>query len=132
MWLINPRSAVAVKLEQDGAIITRCGNAAHGDFQCNNAMGLHKALKQAGFEGAFLLIVCCPTMFCFRAVSRPTFCCCVVEVIKTFEPLELSPYVGKNTASVGRYLHSGFFIILTLGLIHDNALLALALAVIYF
>ncbi len=27
------------------AVITRCGNPAFGDFQCNNAMSLSKALK---------------------------------------------------------------------------------------
>jgi arginyl-tRNA synthetase len=34
------------------AAIMRCGNAAHGDFQCNNALGLAKALKTApGYAG---------------------------------------------------------------------------------
>jgi arginyl-tRNA synthetase len=33
-------------------IIARCGNAAHGDFQCNNALGLAKSLKSvAGYNG---------------------------------------------------------------------------------
>jgi len=31
------------------SVITRCGNPSHGDFQCNNAMSLSKALK--GLEG---------------------------------------------------------------------------------
>jgi hypothetical protein len=31
------------------AVITRCGNPAFGDFQCNNAMALSKALK--GLQG---------------------------------------------------------------------------------
>ena len=35
------------------AVITRCGNPAFGDFQCNNAMALSKALKGlAGYSGA--------------------------------------------------------------------------------
>jgi arginyl-tRNA synthetase len=34
------------------AVITRCGNPAFGDFQCNNAMALSKALKGlAGYTG---------------------------------------------------------------------------------
>jgi hypothetical protein len=33
-------------------VVARCQNAAHGDFQCNNALGLAKALKSApGYEG---------------------------------------------------------------------------------
>ena len=38
-----------------GSVISRCGNAAFGDFQCNNAMGLSKALKGLeGYQGEFL------------------------------------------------------------------------------
>jgi len=32
-----------------GSVITRCSNSAFGDFQCNNAMALSKALK--GLDG---------------------------------------------------------------------------------
>lgn len=37
--------------------LARCGNAAHGDFQCNNAMGLSKAFKLLdGYTGKFTCI----------------------------------------------------------------------------
>ena len=37
---------------QFDAVITRCGNAAHGDFQCNNALALTKAVKSvSGYAG---------------------------------------------------------------------------------
>lgn len=40
------------------AVITRCGNPAHGDFQCNNAMALSKALKGlAGYAGEWLYVL---------------------------------------------------------------------------
>lgn len=36
------------------AVITRCGNPAFGDFQCNNAMALSKALKGLqGYSGKY-------------------------------------------------------------------------------
>jgi hypothetical protein len=45
------------------AVITRCGNPAFGDFQCNNAMALSKALKGLqGYSGrrcASVRDVCC-------------------------------------------------------------------------
>ncbi len=41
-----------------GSVISRCGNAAFGDFQCNNAMGLSKALKGLeGYQGEFLSLI---------------------------------------------------------------------------
>ena len=33
------------------AIVTRCGNVAHGDFQCNNALAIAKLLKTASQDG---------------------------------------------------------------------------------
>lgn len=43
---------ISVSLQQNAAIVTRCGNAAHGDFQCNNAMGLAKSFKSIpGYQG---------------------------------------------------------------------------------
>lgn len=42
--------STALNLNQ--AIITRCGNPLHGDFQCNNAMGLSKALKGTDYKGS--------------------------------------------------------------------------------
>lgn len=48
-----------------GSVITRCGNAAHGDFQCNNAMGLSKALKGLeGYQGECLHLVSVSTLMC--------------------------------------------------------------------
>lgn len=42
-----------VALELSAAVISRCANAAFGDFQCNNAMALSKALKTVeGYAGA--------------------------------------------------------------------------------
>jgi arginyl-tRNA synthetase len=42
-----------VALGLDAAVITRCGNPAFGDFQCNNAMSLSKHLKTLeGFTGS--------------------------------------------------------------------------------
>ena len=44
-----------------GSVITRCSNSAFGDFQCNNAMALSKALKGlAGYVGeSFFTTVMC-------------------------------------------------------------------------
>ena len=37
----------------DRAVIARCGNPAHGDYQCNNAMALTKALRATpNYRGA--------------------------------------------------------------------------------
>lgn len=41
----------AVPAESLQAIITRCGNAQFGDFQCNNAMSISKALKKLSTVG---------------------------------------------------------------------------------
>jgi hypothetical protein len=41
------------------AIISRCVNAAFGDYQCNNAMSLCKALKSiAGYTGLYVCFLC--------------------------------------------------------------------------
>ncbi len=45
-WAINHAYPdAAAKLGLSEAIITRCGNISFGDYQCNNAMSLSKALK---------------------------------------------------------------------------------------
>ena len=39
---------MSVDMECNDAFIARCGNPVHGDFQCNNAMGLAKIAKGLG------------------------------------------------------------------------------------
>jgi hypothetical protein len=51
LFVINI-SSVAIPLGLDLAIIARCGNSLNGDYQCNNAMALTKALKGiANYKG---------------------------------------------------------------------------------
>lgn len=48
----------AVGLELSNAIVTRCTNPKFGDYQCNNAMSLCKALKaDSSYSGMFCVVV---------------------------------------------------------------------------
>ena len=59
------------------ADVARCNNPAHGDFQCNSAMGIAKYFKglgKAGYAGEFpCVLVLLPTrsMFSFRLFLSP-------------------------------------------------------------
>lgn len=46
----------SISLGLDAAVIAKCGNPAHGDYQCNNAMALTKALKgTTDYKGTVVL-----------------------------------------------------------------------------
>lgn len=57
------------------AVITRCANANFGDFQCNSAMGLAKALKVScpGYTGMWRALKCVLLLLCVCAYV----CVCV-------------------------------------------------------
>ena len=38
-------------LPEAAAIVTRCGNVTHGDFQCNNSLSIAKLLKTLSQDG---------------------------------------------------------------------------------
>jgi arginyl-tRNA synthetase len=50
----------SVALSLDVAVMARCGNAGHGDYQCNNAMALTKALKSTpNYKGKVEYAILC-------------------------------------------------------------------------